>query len=77
MASKANERTAEVIDYSGGDQIVSFNSLIVTTAGTLKFDDAEGNTITMAENVPVGKFEMQGKKIYQTGTTITGIACRY
>jgi hypothetical protein len=75
MSIKINEKTATLIDVSSTDQTVSFNKLIVTTAGTLKFDDASGNTITVSGTVAVGDFNMQGTKIYKTGTTITGIAC--
>lgn len=74
MALKTNERKSTAIDVSSTDQSVSFNSLYVTTAGTLKYDDSYGNTITIATDLPVGKFEVQGSKIYKTGTTLEGIA---
>lgn len=77
MAVKSNERVSTLIDYSGGDQTIGFNSLFITTTGTLKYDDASGNTIIVTDNIPVGKFEVQGTKIYQTGTTLSGIALGY
>jgi hypothetical protein len=77
MATKTNERQSTAIDVSSTDQTIDFNKLIITTAGTLVFQDGNGNDVTVPGTVPVGSFEAQGKKIYKVGTTITGIACSY
>lgn len=77
MSTQVNERYSIAIDVSAADQTVNFNSLYVTTAGTLKYDDAFGNTITIATSVPVGKLEIAGSKIYKTGTSLVGVALDY
>jgi hypothetical protein len=74
MALKTNEKKATVIDISSTDQTVNFNSLFITTAGSLVYTDATGASITVPGTVPVGKFEAQGRGITKSGTTITGIA---
>ena len=77
MSNKINERTVTVIDISATDHTVNFNSLIITTAGTLVFKDIAGTTVTVPGTVPVGKFDCQGSAIVKASTTITGIALGY
>ena len=74
MATNANERKVTVINISATDQTIHFNSLFITTAGTLVFKDLAGATVTVPGTVPVGKFECQGSVIVKSGTTITGLA---
>lgn len=77
MSIIVNEGKSTAIDISVADQTVAFNSLLITTTGTLKYDDRNGNTITISQNLSVGKLGIAGTKIYKTGTTITGIALDY
>ena len=73
MATTKNEGKSLAIVISAADHTYTFNSIMVTTTGTLKYDDMDGTTITIAQDVPVGKFEVAGTKVYKTGTTITGV----
>ncbi len=70
---KQNEKISIPIDVSAADQTADFNAILVTVTGTLKYDDHSGNAITIAANVPVGKLEVSGTKIYKIGTGLTGI----
>ena len=73
MSTKNNEGTSITIDISATDHTSFFNAIQVTVTGTLKYDDLQGNPITIAVNVPVGKFEVGGSKIYKSGTTLQGV----
>lgn len=76
MSIQKNEPKSTLINYSATDQTINFNSIFVTTAGALKYDDASGTTLTTG-TIPVGKFEVQGQKIYKVGSTLAGIALGY
>ena len=67
MSLKRNEGTSTALDISSTDHTANFNAIYVTTTGSIKYDDMQGTTITIATNIPVGKFEVQGSKVYKTG----------
>ena len=77
MSIQRNEGISTPINVASTDQTVTFNKLIITTAGTLVFVDIAGTTVTVPGTVPVGSFEAQGKQIIKSGTTVTGIACQH
>jgi len=74
---KTNEKKSVVIDISAADQTEFFNSIYVTATGTLKYEDAVGTVITIATNIPVGKFEVSGRKIYRVGTSLAGVLLQH
>jgi hypothetical protein len=65
---------ALAIDYSGGNQTLTgvVRGVYVAVTGHLKDDMAGGNTVTWS-NLPVGQHAMEITKIYQTGSTASGL----
>lgn len=66
---------AVVIDYSGGDQIITVpaRAVFIEAATTnLKVDMLDGTTVTWT-NLPVGITVMRITKIYQTGSSAAGL----
>lgn len=51
-------------------------ALLIGTAGTLKVDTADGDTVTFG-NVPAGILPLRVKQVYSTGTSATNIAALY
>ncbi len=64
----------EAVDPSAGDVIVNGKdtTLLIGTGGVLMVDGKDGGT-NVALTVPAGYNPISVSKIYQTGTTATGI----
>jgi hypothetical protein len=65
---------AIAISYGSGDQTLSGvpRGVYVAVTGHLKVDMANGTTATWS-NLPVGQHSMAITKIYQTGSTASGL----
>lgn len=65
---------AVIIDYSGGDQTLSVyaRGVFISTAGNLKVDMLDGQTVTFL-SLPVGIHRICFRKIYQTGSAAAGL----
>lgn len=49
-----------------------YRGILITVAGNMKWQDQDGN-ICGPVALPVGTFPIRPKRIYATGTTVTGI----
>jgi hypothetical protein len=69
---------AVAVDVSGGNQTLAggCRGLYVGVSGNIKVDLPNATGITFS-NVPVGIFPVQAIKVYQTGTTATGVVALY
>lgn len=50
--------------------------LLVGTAGDIKVDVQDGQTVTL-KNVPVGVLPLRVKRVYSTGTTASNITAMF
>lgn len=68
----------EAIDYSGGDQDITFaaRGVYVGTAGHLKVDLVTGDTVTFSNLTAGNVYPFAIKKIYQTGSSAAGVILR-
>lgn len=66
---------AIVIDYSAGDQELNVPArrVYISATGDLKVDMADGTTVTFEDLAAGIQHEMCIAKIYQTGSTATGL----
>lgn len=70
---RASAETYQQIDPTGGDIVKTFAALYVGVTGNIKVDSPNGDVGILFTNVPVGMFPVAVAKVYQTGTTATGL----
>lgn len=74
----SSARGSVAIDVSGGNQTLpaGVRGIYVGTTGNLKVDLPDGSSPTFT-NVAAGVFPVQATKVYQTGTTASGMFALY
>lgn len=77
MTDTSPAENAVAIDYSGGDVTgIRSRALLVGVAGNLKVDMV-GVGIGVTLPVPAGLVPVAVKKVYQSGSTATGVVALY
>jgi len=75
LAKDAPYEGGLAVDVSAADAVLSTNcrGILIGVAGTLKLDFIDGSTVTTGTLLAGTVYRFCAKKIYQTGTTATGI----